>query len=348
MGPAGSGKTTLLKALNGYTPPASGKVLFNGANLYRYYDLFRQQMGYVPQDDIVHPELTVREALYFSAKLRTDLSDAEIEKRIDSLLDELGIRDKKNSRIGSPERKVLSGGQRKRVNIAMELITDTPVLFLDEPTSGLSSYDAEGVIELLKRLARDGKTIITTIHQPSINIFRKFDDLIMISRDSGGPGAMAYFGPAFPDSIQFFRPRAAGDTAPADNHDLSPEMLLTGLNSAPHARMVRPLRQIRIPQTIHRGPRGKNSRRRLASATLHHPPFQHQTMAATRAPQSDPEIPRPRAVRHSRAASPAVRFADRADFRRAARAAQLERTRRSPNHGRRKSLQRARRQHRRN
>jgi ABC-type multidrug transport system ATPase subunit/pSer/pThr/pTyr-binding forkhead associated (FHA) protein len=233
MGPAGSGKTTLLKALNGYTPPASGKVLFNGANLYRYYDLFRQQMGYVPQDDIVHPELTVREALYFSAKLRTDLSDAEIEKRIDSLLEELGIRDKKNSRIGSPERKVLSGGQRKRVNIAMELITDTPVLFLDEPTSGLSSYDAEGVIELLKRLARDGKTIITTIHQPSISIFRKFDDLIMISRDSGGPGAMAYFGPAYPDSIQFFRPRPAGDTAAADGHDLSPEMLLTGLNSAP-------------------------------------------------------------------------------------------------------------------
>ncbi len=233
MGPAGSGKTTLLKALNGYTPPASGKVLFNGANLYRYYDLFRQQMGYVPQDDIVHSELTVREALYFSAKLRTDLSDAEIEKRIDSLLEELGIGDKKNSRIGSPERKVLSGGQRKRVNIAMELITDTPVLFLDEPTSGLSSYDADGVIELLKRLARDGKTIITTIHQPSINIFRKFDDLIMISRDSGGPGAMAYFGPAYPDSIQFFRPRPAGDTAAADGHDLSPEMLLTGLNSAP-------------------------------------------------------------------------------------------------------------------
>jgi ABC-type multidrug transport system ATPase subunit/pSer/pThr/pTyr-binding forkhead associated (FHA) protein len=233
MGPAGSGKTTLLKALNGYTPPASGKVLFNGTNLYRYYDLFRQQMGYVPQDDIVHPDLTVREALYFSAKLRTDLSDAEIEKRIDSLIEQLGIRDKKNSRIGSPERKVLSGGQRKRVNIAMELITDTPVLFLDEPTSGLSSYDAEGVIELLKRLARDGKTIITTIHQPSINIFRKFDDLIMISRDSGGPGAMAYFGPAYPDSIQFFRPRPAGDTAPADGHDLSPEMLLTGLNSAP-------------------------------------------------------------------------------------------------------------------
>ncbi len=90
-------------------------------------------MSYVPQDDIVHPQLTVRESLYFSAKLRTDLTDPEIEQRIDNILNSLGIQDKKNTIIGSPERKVLSGGQRKRVNIAMELIADTPVIFLDEP-----------------------------------------------------------------------------------------------------------------------------------------------------------------------------------------------------------------------
>ena len=88
--------------------------------------------GMFPEDDIVHSQLTVREALYFSTKLRTDLTDAEIEQRIDSILDQLGILDKKNTLIGSPEQKVLSGGQRKRVNIAMELITDTPVLFLDK------------------------------------------------------------------------------------------------------------------------------------------------------------------------------------------------------------------------
>jgi len=239
MGPAGAGKTTFLKALNGYTRPAQGQVLFNGADLYQYYDLFRQQMGYVPQDDIVHSQLTVREALYFSTKLRTDLSDSEIEARIDKILDNLGILDKKNSLIGSPERKVLSGGQRKRVNIAMELISDTPVLFLDEPTSGLSSYDAEGVVDLLKQLSREGKTIITTIHQPSIDVFKKFDNLIMISRDRGGCGALAYFGPAFPDSIKFFQGQNGdGSTVVqqthADNHnDLSPEMLLTGLASAP-------------------------------------------------------------------------------------------------------------------
>lgn len=230
MGPAGAGKTTFLKALNGYSPPAHGRVLFNGADLYQYYDRFRLQMGYVPQDDIVHPQLTVREALYFSTKLRTDLSDQEIEKRIDNILDELGIRDKKNSLIGSPEKKVLSGGQRKRVNIAMELISDTPILFLDEPTSGLSSYDAEGVVDLLKRLSGQGKTIITTIHQPSVAVFKRFDNLIMICRDSGSTGALAYFGPAYPDSIEFFS--STGAAGPVPHKELSPEMLLDGLAHA--------------------------------------------------------------------------------------------------------------------
>lgn len=208
MGPAGAGKTTFLKALNGYTRPADGHVLFNGEDLYRSYNRFRQQMSYVPQDDIVHPQLTVREALYFSAKLRTDLKDSEIELRIDKVLKELGISDKKNTIIGSPERKVLSGGQRKRVNIAMELINDTPVIFLDEPTSGLSSYDAEGVIRVLKALSTAGKTIIITIHQPSLDIFKEFDNLIMVSRDQGGRGALVYFGPAHPDSIEFLSPTA--------------------------------------------------------------------------------------------------------------------------------------------
>ena len=240
MGPAGAGKTTFLKALNGYTPPEGGQVLFNGIDLYKSYDQFRQQMGYVPQDDIVHSQLTVREALYFSTKLRTDLTDAEIETRIDKILTELGILDKKDTLIGSPEKKVLSGGQRKRVNIAMELITDTPVLFLDEPTSGLSSYDAEGVVDLLKRLASEGKTIITTIHQPSIDVYRKFDNLIMISRDRGGCGSLAYFGPAFPDSIEFFQPPVQRKT-----EDLNPEMLLSGLAAKNTAHWVEHYRQSR-------------------------------------------------------------------------------------------------------
>jgi ABC-type multidrug transport system ATPase subunit len=227
MGPAGAGKTTLLKALNGYTKPAAGRVLFNGASLYDYYDRFRQQLGYVPQDDIVHAQLTVGEALYFSARLRTDLSDDEIRTRTVKVLEQLRMQDKKDTIIGSAERKTLSGGQRKRVNIALELINDTPVLFLDEPTSGLSSYDAESVIELLKDLSKQGKTIITTIHQPSIHIYKQFDDLIMVNRDQGGKtGSMVYFGPAYPDSIQFFNPPTPGKEATAE---LSPEMLLSGV-----------------------------------------------------------------------------------------------------------------------
>jgi ABC-type multidrug transport system ATPase subunit/pSer/pThr/pTyr-binding forkhead associated (FHA) protein len=227
MGPAGAGKTTLLKALNGYTKPVEGRVLFNGANLYDFYDRFRQQLGYVPQDDIVHSQLTVGEALYFSARLRTDLSDDEIRTRTVKVLDQLRMQDKKDTLIGSAERKTLSGGQRKRVNIALELINDTPVLFLDEPTSGLSSYDAESVIDLLKELSKQGKTIITTIHQPSVHIYKQFDDLIMVNRDTGGKtGAMVYFGPAYPDSIQFFNPLPPGA---APTGELSPEMLLSGV-----------------------------------------------------------------------------------------------------------------------
>jgi ABC-type multidrug transport system ATPase subunit/pSer/pThr/pTyr-binding forkhead associated (FHA) protein len=240
MGPAGAGKTTLLKALNGYTRPVEGRVLFNGYSLYDYYDSFRQQMGYVPQDDIVHPQLTVRQALYFSARLRTDLSDAEIDARTEKVLDDLGIPDKIDTVIGSPERKTLSGGQRKRVNIALELITDTPVLFLDEPTSGLSSYDAESVVDLLKELSKSGKTIITTIHQPSLKVYKQFDDLLMVSRDKGdSPGALVYFGPAYPDSIQFFNPTPPGaQPSPTRQEaipDLNPEMLFSGMNAVPEA-----------------------------------------------------------------------------------------------------------------
>jgi ABC-type multidrug transport system ATPase subunit/ABC-type multidrug transport system permease subunit len=242
MGPAGAGKTTLLKALNGYTRPAQGTVLFRGQSLYDYYDLYRHMMGYVPQDDIVHPQLTVRQALYFSARLRTDLTDAEITTRTEKVLYDLGIPDKIDTVIGSPEKKTLSGGQRKRVNIALELITDTPVLFLDEPTSGLSSYDAESVVDLLKNLSKTGKTILTTIHQPSLKVYKQFDDLLMVSRDRGEkPGAVVFFGPAYPDSIQFFNPPTTG--APIKMQELNPEMLFSGMNTVPEGNRTDTWRQ---------------------------------------------------------------------------------------------------------
>ena len=106
MGPAGAGKTTLLKAINGYTPPADGQVLFNGEDLYANQEQFRLQVGYVPQDDILHPQLTVEEALYYTARLRTDLRDDEIQARILQVLKDLNIDDIGGRLIGSPERDV--------------------------------------------------------------------------------------------------------------------------------------------------------------------------------------------------------------------------------------------------
>ncbi|MCA8998535.1 MAG: FHA domain-containing protein, partial [Planctomycetaceae bacterium] len=136
MGPSGAGKTTLMNALNGYTRPTSGQILFNGQDLYENYGQFAHQLGYVPQDDIIHRDLTVGQALYYTAKLRLppDTSDEEIRARIKKVIKQLGLEGTEEVLIGSPEKKGISGGQRKRVNLAMELLTDPSVLFLDEPT----------------------------------------------------------------------------------------------------------------------------------------------------------------------------------------------------------------------
>ena len=138
MGPSGAGKSTLISALNGYCPPASGNVTINGRDLYEQYDEFRGMIGYVPQDDIMHADLTVQEALYYSARLRLpkDYSDNEISQRIRKVIKDLGLEGTEHTRIGNAELRGISGGQRKRVNVAMELLTDPPLLFLDEPTSG--------------------------------------------------------------------------------------------------------------------------------------------------------------------------------------------------------------------
>ncbi|HEU0121647.1 MAG TPA: FHA domain-containing protein [Bryobacteraceae bacterium] len=245
MGPAGAGKTTLMKALNGYSPlgAGQGRVLFNGMDLSTQFEQLRASLGYVPQDDIMHGQLTVREALYYTAKLRTDLRDDEIQRRIGTVLGSLKIEDIVDRQIGSPERKVLSGGQRKRVNIAMELMSDPDVIFLDEPTSGLSSHDAEQVVRLLRELADSGKTIIATIHQPSLDVYKLFDNLLMIARDKGdNPGQLAYYGKAFPQSIDFLNATEA-KSARAANKDLSPEMLLRGLEHARSEEWARRYRE---------------------------------------------------------------------------------------------------------
>ncbi len=203
MGPSGAGKTTLLLALNGYLPPTSGQVRINGEDLYTIYDALRGSIGYVPQDDIVHPELTVFEAVKYSARFRLppDFSEEEIDRRVDETLRDLGLEGLKNLQIGKPEKKVLSGGQRKRVNIALELVTDPVILFLDEPTSGLAADDTTTLINLLHDLTKKtGKTIIMTIHQPAKDEFEKFNMCFIM----GYGGIPTYFGPTGEPSYQFF------------------------------------------------------------------------------------------------------------------------------------------------
>jgi len=219
MGPSGAGKTTLLLALNGYLPPTSGQVRINGEDLYTIYDALRGSIGYVPQDDIVHPELTVFEAVKYSARFRLppDYSEEEIDRRVDETLRDLGLEGVRNLQIGKPEKKVLSGGQRKRVNIALELVTDPVILFLDEPTSGLAADDTTALINLLSELTKKtGKTIIMTIHQPAKDEFEKFNMCFIM----GYGGIPTYFGPTGDAAYSFFGSIAqrAGATGHTSQH----------------------------------------------------------------------------------------------------------------------------------
>ncbi len=233
MGPSGAGKTTLMNTLNGYTPPSIGRVLINGHDLYQQYDQFRHCLGYVPQEDVMHRDLTVGRALYYSARLRLpqDYTPTDIRERVTAVLGQLGLAGTEDVLIGSAEKKGISGGQRKRVNLAMELLTDPLILFLDEPTSGLSSEDALLVMKVLKGLAEQGKVIILTIHQPSLEVYRMLDHLLVVAKDpnTSNPGVLTYFGPGYPDAIRFFNPEGIKGLRPGQ--EPSPDEVLRGLKN---------------------------------------------------------------------------------------------------------------------
>lgn len=265
MGPSGAGKTTLMNAMNGYQRPSQGEILFNGESLYRHYARFATRIGYVPQDDIIHRDLTVGEALYYTARLRlpSDSTDEDIEIRVRSVLEQLGLSEVRNVLIGSADKKGISGGQRKRVNLAMELLTDPLVLFLDEPTSGLSSEDALMVMRVLRNLADSGKTILLTIHQPSLEVFRLLDKLTIISKDSGtsDPGQLAYFGPAYPNAVHFFNPDRSWtpDIVP------SPDEILRGLGQRPTREWAERYQNSEYVQSSVSGPNTMNYGQTLAT-----------------------------------------------------------------------------------
>ena len=183
MGGSGTGKTTLLSLLNGSLKPQEGTITINGHSITE--PEAKSLIGFVPQDDLLIEELTVYQNLWFTAKFCFEgMSDEELDKRVMKTLKDLGLDATKDLKVGSAINKYISGGQRKRLNIALELIREPAVLFLDEPTSGLSSADTEKVINLLKEQTLKGKLIVVNIHQPSSDVYKLFDRLWLL--DKGG------------------------------------------------------------------------------------------------------------------------------------------------------------------
>ncbi|MFD5063301.1 MULTISPECIES: FHA domain-containing protein [unclassified Streptomyces] len=194
IGPSGSGKSTLLKALTGYRPANQGDVLYDNRNLYKQFAELRQRIGLVPQDDILHKELTVTKALKYAAKLRfpADTTEAERQSRIHEVLAELKLDIHKDKKVTS-----LSGGQRKRVSVALELLTKPSLIFLDEPTSGLDPGMDRDVMQLLRGLADDGRTVLVVTH--SVAELAICDKLLVMAPG----GSVAYFGPP-EEALNFF------------------------------------------------------------------------------------------------------------------------------------------------
>ncbi len=185
MGGSGAGKSTLLGVLTGLYKPTKGHIILNSNDIHEACKTTERLFGYVTQDDLLVEELTVFQNLYFNTKLCFgNHSDEEIRKKTEDMLRDLGLYEIRNMKVGSPLNKKISGGQRKRLNIALEMIRQPAVLFLDEPTSGLSSSDSDNIMVLLKELALKGKLVFVVIHQPSSDIFKMFDRLLVL--DQGG------------------------------------------------------------------------------------------------------------------------------------------------------------------
>jgi ABC-type multidrug transport system ATPase subunit len=184
LGPSGAGKSTLMNALNGVRPADSGNVLINNLDLYRHLDQLKQSIGYVPQDDIIHKELTVFRTLYYVARLRLsrDVSSREIDQTVNEVLDVTGLSERRDVRVDQ-----LSGGQRKRVSMAVELITKPSIIFLDEPTSGLDPSTEEKIMKLFRQIAESGRTVVLTTH--AMENVKLFDKIVVLMQ-----GRLVFYG----------------------------------------------------------------------------------------------------------------------------------------------------------
>jgi len=202
VGPSGAGKTTLLNAIAGIAPADRGEVLFDGSSFHRLLDADRSAVGIVPQDDVVHAELTVEESLYYSGRLRfpSDTARKDVRGEVDRVLEELDIAHIRRSRIGDAVRRGISGGQRKRVNLGQELLTrSTRVLFLDEPTSGLDPQTAQDIVSLIRQLADGGRIVFLVTHDVTPSILSMVDHLMVLAPG----GRLAWFGPP-DDGARYF------------------------------------------------------------------------------------------------------------------------------------------------
>ncbi|MFZ5940689.1 MAG: ATP-binding cassette domain-containing protein [Bacteroidota bacterium] len=249
MGASGAGKSTLLNVLNGSSKPTSGQVLINSVDIHSGDPALSGIIGHVSQDDLLIEELSVFQNLYYNAKLCFDnYNEEQLTEVVHKVLKNLGLFEIRDIQVGSPLNKKISGGQRKRLNIALELIREPGVLFLDEPTSGLSSRDSENILDLLKELSLKGKLVFVVIHQPSSDIFKMFDRLLIL--DTGG--YLIYNGNPI-DSIMYFKSKVqhadwnesecptCGNVNPEQVFNIVETSVLDEYGKLTHTRRISPL-----------------------------------------------------------------------------------------------------------
>ena len=224
LGPSGSGKSSLLRILAGHLKPAQGAVLMNDSPLYSNLNLLCPFISYIPHEDAFDPLLTVQENLECAATMRSPhLKRRDISRRVDAKLIELGLNERRNRPAGLPEQKILSSGERKRLNVGLDMITPADVFLFDEPTSGLSSKDSEHVLEIIRGLAHN-KIVFVSIHQPSARLFQLFQKAILL--DNGGKlvffgnpkDMLAYFRDAWTEQLAAPAEQAGATLPPPDFH----------------------------------------------------------------------------------------------------------------------------------